>query len=56
MLALLLVAVLGHGLAHTLGGAARWISAAMLIATGLYGLIQAFRRDGAEPSEAAARG
>ena len=40
----LLGLLLGHGLAGTLGHAARWIGAALLIATGLYALIQAFRR------------
>ncbi len=39
----LLGLLLGHGLAGTLGHAARWIGAALLIATGLYALIQAFR-------------
>jgi manganese efflux pump family protein len=34
---------LGHGLAGTLGHAARWIGAALLIATGGYALIQALR-------------
>ena len=42
----LLGLLLGHSLAHTLGHAARWTGAALLIATGLYALIQAFRRDG----------
>jgi len=40
----LLGLLLGHGLAGTLGHAARWTGAALLIATGLYALIQAFRR------------
>ncbi|MBO0814937.1 MAG: manganese efflux pump [Actinobacteria bacterium] len=35
--------LLGHGLAHTLGHAAHWIGAALLIATGVYALIQAAR-------------
>jgi putative Mn2+ efflux pump MntP len=39
----LLGLLLGHGLARTLGHSARWIGAALLIATGLYTLIQAFR-------------
>ena len=39
----LLGLLLGHGLAGMLGHAARWIGAALLIATGLYTLIQAFR-------------
>jgi manganese efflux pump family protein len=34
---------LGRGLAQTLGGAARWISAGLLIATGAWNLIQALR-------------
>ena len=52
----LLGLLLGHGLAHTLGHAARWTGAALLIATGLYGLMQALRRDGAETPDAAAQG
>ena len=39
----LLGLLLGHRLAGTLGHSARWIGAALLIATGLYTLIQAFR-------------
>jgi putative Mn2+ efflux pump MntP len=35
--------LLGHSLAHTLGDAAHWIGAALLIATGVYALIQAAR-------------
>jgi putative Mn2+ efflux pump MntP len=35
--------LLGHSLAATLGGAAHWIGAGLLIATGLYGLAQALR-------------
>jgi manganese efflux pump family protein len=35
--------LLGHGLADTLGHAARWIGAGLLIATGLYALLQAVR-------------
>jgi putative Mn2+ efflux pump MntP len=35
--------LLGHSLAHTLGHAAHWIGAALLIATGLYALIQSIR-------------
>ena len=34
---------LGHSLASTLGHAARWVGAGLLIATGAYGLIQALR-------------
>ena len=36
---------LGHGLAHTLGHSARWISAGLLIATGAWTLVQAVRAD-----------
>jgi len=39
---------LGRGLAGTLGHPAHWIGAALLIATGAYGLIQARRADPAE--------
>jgi manganese efflux pump family protein len=39
----LLGLLLGHGLVRTLGHSARWIGAVLLIATGLYTLIQAFR-------------
>jgi putative Mn2+ efflux pump MntP len=53
----------GRGLAGTLGRAAHWIGAALLIATGAYALIQAVRsqrHDGAdepdEPDEAGAAG
>lgn len=35
--------LLGHGLAHTLGHAARWIGSGLLIATGLYSVVQAVR-------------
>jgi len=35
--------LLGHSLAHTLGSAAHWIGAALLIATGGYALLQAIR-------------
>ena len=35
--------LLGHSLADTLGHATRWIGAGLLIATGLYGLLQAVR-------------
>ena len=53
----LLGLLLGHSLAHTLGHAARWTGAALLIATGLYALIQAFRRDGDDATtDTAARG
>jgi putative Mn2+ efflux pump MntP len=36
--------LLGRSLAHELGSAARWIGAALLIATGGYGVLQATRR------------
>jgi manganese efflux pump family protein len=52
----LLGLVLGHGLAHTLGHAARWIGAAILIATGLYALGQALRHDGDDATDMAAHG
>ena len=32
--------LLGHGLAHPLGHATRWIGAALLIATGCYAVLQ----------------
>jgi manganese efflux pump family protein len=48
--------LLGHGLAGTLGHAARWIGATLLIATGLYALIQAFRHHGGNTTSAAAQG
>ena len=35
--------LLGHSLAHVLGGAARWIGAGLLIATGAYAVLQAIR-------------
>ena len=45
--------LLGRGLATTIGHAAHWIGAALLIATGLYAVIQALRspasRDGHDP-------
>ncbi|MGH3201401.1 MAG: manganese efflux pump MntP family protein [Streptosporangiaceae bacterium] len=44
---------LGRGLAGTLGGAAKWVSAGLLIATGAWAVLQAVRSDA--PSEAAAR-
>jgi putative Mn2+ efflux pump MntP len=52
----LLGLLLGHGLAGTLGHAARWIGAALLIATGLYALIQAFRHRGGDTTSAASQG
>ena len=39
----LLGLLLGHSLAHTLGDAAHWIGAALLIATGIYTVVQAIR-------------
>jgi putative Mn2+ efflux pump MntP len=52
----LLGLLLGHGLAGTLVHAARWIGATLLIATGLYALIQAFRHHGDDTTGAAAQG
>ena len=54
MVALLL---LGRGLASALGPAAHWTGAGLLIATGLYALIQAARDSGghAEAALAASR-
>jgi len=43
----------GHSLAGTLGHAAHWIGAVLLIATGGYALIQAIRRPGDAPPESA---
>lgn len=40
--------LLGRGLATTLGHAAHWIGAGLLIATGLYTLVQAFRGSGGQ--------
>src|ERR1022692_3301155 len=50
--------VLGRSLASTLGHAARWVGAGLLIATGAYGLIQALRTGiaGAAGSPAGQRG
>jgi putative Mn2+ efflux pump MntP len=42
--------LLGHGLAHALGHAARWIGAALLIATGCYAVLQAAGRRGERQS------
>jgi putative Mn2+ efflux pump MntP len=52
----LLGLLLGHGLAGTLGQSARWIGAALLIATGLYTIIQAFHHDRSDTTGAAAQG
>ncbi len=41
---------LGHSLASTLGHAARWVGAGLLIATGGYGLLQALRTGAAGAS------
>jgi manganese efflux pump family protein len=41
--------LLGHGLAAALGHAARWIGAGLLIATGIYALVQAVRGAGHQP-------
>ena len=45
---------LGHGLANTLGHAAHWIGATLLIATGVHALYQTLREGGEEPGAAAA--
>ena len=52
----LLGLLLGHRLAGTLGHAARWIGAILLIATGLYALIQAVRHQGGDNTSAAPQG
>lgn len=44
--------LLGHSLASTLGHAAHWIGAALLIATGIYALIQAVRSGGGNEHQA----
>jgi putative Mn2+ efflux pump MntP len=44
--------LLGHSLARTLGHAAHWIGAALLIATGIYALIQAVRGGGGNEHQA----
>jgi len=46
--------LLGRSLATTLGHAARWIAAALLIATGLYTVIHALRSAARPPGEAPA--
>lgn len=38
--------LLGRGLAGTLGGAARWVGAGLLIATGVYAVVQSLRSRG----------
>jgi len=56
----LLGLLLGHSLAHTLGDAAHWIGAALLIATGIYAVVQAIRSQASKqdkpPAEAARQG
>jgi manganese efflux pump family protein len=51
--------LLGHSLASTLGHAAHWTGAALLIATGIYSLIQAIRspesQEGQAPADPPAR-
>jgi putative Mn2+ efflux pump MntP len=42
--------LLGHSLAGALGHAARWIGAGLLIATGVYALIQAVRSGSGDPA------
>ncbi len=53
----LLGLLLGHGLARTLGAAAHWIGAALLIATGIYAVVQAIGSQASKhdkiPAEAA---
>jgi len=43
--------LLGHSLAHALGGAAHWIGAALLIATGTYAAVPAIRRPERPPGQ-----
>jgi putative Mn2+ efflux pump MntP len=45
--------LLGHGLAATLGHAAHWIGAALLIATGLYAVVQSLRESAAKSNDRA---
>ena len=53
----LLGLLLGHSLARALGDAAHWIGAALLIATGIYAVVQAIRSQASQhdkpPAEAA---
>jgi len=51
----LLGLLLGHGLAATLGHAAHWIGAGLLIATGIYAVIQAIRSSLSQRGAAAKR-
>jgi manganese efflux pump family protein len=46
--------LLGHSLAHALGGAAHWIGAALLIATGGYSVLQAILGQAREEHQPAA--
>ena len=46
--------LLGHGLAHALGGAAHWIGAALLVATGTWAAVQAIRRPERPPDRPSA--
>jgi len=49
--------LLGRSLANTLGHAAHWIGAALLIATGIYAVMQAIRgQDGEAPATPAGQG
>jgi manganese efflux pump family protein len=48
--------LLGHSLAGALGRSAHWIGAGLLIATGLYGLVQARRDTGANQGGPAGQG
>ncbi|HEY0717597.1 MAG TPA: manganese efflux pump [Streptosporangiaceae bacterium] len=43
--------LLGHGLARTLGGAAHWTGAALLIATGTYAAGQSIRAQNRQPDQ-----
>jgi manganese efflux pump family protein len=47
---------LGRGLAGALGGAARWVSAGLLIVTGAWALAQAIRADGPADDPARSQG
>src|ERR1700760_3299741 len=44
--------LLGHSLAHALGGAAHWIGAALLIATGTYAAVPAIGGRKRQPDQA----
>jgi manganese efflux pump family protein len=48
--------LLGRGLAGTLGGAARWIGAGLLIATGIVAVVQSLRGRGQSDDHQAAAG